>query len=239
VLVVPRISADAREKNRAKAKTNLHASGPDQKEGEPLIVAVPNKDLTVPGKRRVFYRVVSGDTIQSVAKAFAIKQAQLVDWNGLDDDAKLHPKMVLEVFVTPDFNADKAKVSLLDDAQLVVVTRGSDEHLDLAEARTGRVRTEYLSTGNEKLAEVAKRYGMGASDLARINRISSSTVLAKGQKIIVYQVADPTRSERAEEQWKKTPKSRRAKAEKRPAKSTSLGMTESEGPVTRPTEVDE
>src|SRR6185369_9809355 len=131
------ISEDERAKNRAKAKANLHASGPDQKEGEPLIVAVPDKDLQIAGKKRVFYRVVSGDTITSVAKAMHIKTDQLVTWNTLDPDAKLHPKMVLQAFVAPDFDADREKVSLLDDAQLVIVTRGSDEHLDLAEERTG------------------------------------------------------------------------------------------------------
>jgi membrane-bound lytic murein transglycosylase D len=230
LLVVPRISAEARDKNRAKAHANLHASGVDQKEGEPLIVAVPDKDLRLAGKQRVFYRVVSGDTIKSVAKAFGIKTVQLVAWNALDEAAKLHPRMVLQVFVAPSFDPRRAKVALLDEAQLVVVTRGSDEHLDLAEERTGRVRTEYISKGEEKLGDVAKKYGMGSHDLARINRISYNTVLAKGQKIIVYQVADPTRSERAEEQWKKMPKSKRAKTASPRPKTTS----ESAGPVTKP-----
>jgi membrane-bound lytic murein transglycosylase D len=237
VLVVPRITAEAREKNRAKAKANLHASGVDQKDGEPLIVAVPDKDAQVAGKKRVFYRVVSGDTLRSVANALDVKPAQLVAWNALDPDAKLHPRMVLQAFVAPDFDPDKRHVALLDDSQLVVVTRGSDEHLDLAEARTGRVRTEYISKGDEKLAEVAKRYGMGSHDLARINRISYNTVLAKGQKIIVYQVADPTRSERAEEQWKKMPKPRRAKKAAQRPKSTS-STDEADGPVTRPSQIE-
>ena len=52
---------------------------------------------------------------------------------------------------------------------------------------------------------------MGSHDLARINRISYNTVLEKGDKIIVYQVTDPTRSDRAEEQWKKTPRAVRNK----------------------------
>jgi membrane-bound lytic murein transglycosylase D len=222
---VPRVSAETREKNKAKAKANLHASGVDHKEGDALIVPVPDKDFTVANKQRVFYRVVSGDTIAGVAKAFGVKASQLNAWNGLDDGAKLHPKMVLQVFVERDFDADKHKVSLLDPAQLTIVTRGSSEHLDLAEQLVGRVRTEYISKGNEKLADVAKRYGMGSHDLARINRISYNTVLTKGQKIIVYQVTDPKRSERAEEQWRKTPKARR-------------GKRTSEGPVTHPADVD-
>ncbi|MEO7735422.1 MAG: LysM peptidoglycan-binding domain-containing protein, partial [Kofleriaceae bacterium] len=211
VLVVPRISEEQRAKNRAKARANLHASGIDQKDGELMIVPVPDKAFAVSGKRRVFYRVVAGDTLAAVAKAFAVKPADLTQWNGLDSDGNLHPKMVLVAWVAPEFDAARHALNLLDDSQLLVVTRGSPEHMDLAEARTGRVRTEYVAQGKEKLSEVAKKFGMGSHDLARINRISYDTVLAKGQTVIVYQVADPNRSKRADEQWKKTPRSRRGK----------------------------
>jgi len=211
VLVVPRISADQREKNRAKAKAKLQASGPDQRDGEPLIVAVPDKDEVIPGKKRVFYRVVAGDTLRGLAKAFGVTRDELARWSSLDPDGKLHPKMILVAWVPPGFDADKRRITLLDDSQLVVVTRGSPEHLDLAEQRTGRVRMDYIATGTEKLAEVAKRFGMGPYDLGRINRIPYNTVLKKGDKIIVYQVADPSRSQRASEQWSKTPRGRRGK----------------------------
>ncbi len=211
VLVVPRISADQRAKNRAKAKAKLHTSGVDQKEGDALIVPVLDKHAVIAGKHRVFYRVVTGDTLQTVSKAFELSTAELAKWNGLEPVANLHPRMVLVAWVADDFDAERRKVALLDESQLVVVTRGSPEHLDLAEARIGRVRTEYVATAKEKLADVAKKFGMGSHDLARINRISYDTVLAKGDKIIVYEVSDPTRSDRAEEQWKKTPKSRRGK----------------------------
>jgi len=228
VLVVPRITEEARAKNRAKAKAKLLGSGVDQKDGEQLIVAVPDKDLQIDNKKRVFYRVVSGDTLASVAKALGVKQAELITWNALDDAGKLHPKMVLQAFVPEDFDGDTHHVSLLDNDQLVVVTRGSDEHLDIAEARTGRVRSEYIAKAKEKLADVAKKYGMTSHDLARINQISYDTVLAAGQKIIVYQVSDPGRSARADEQWKKTPRTRRGKI-------TAQGGG---GPVTRPAQVE-
>ena len=211
VLVVPRISEDQRVKNRAKAKANLHSSGVDQRDGELLLVPVPDKAAVVPGKQRVFYRVVAGDTLDGVAKALAVRPAELAQWNTLDPDSNLQPKMVLLAWVTPGFDAARHAVNLLDDKQLLVVTRGSPEHMDLAEARTGRVRTEYVAQGKEKLADVARKFGMGSHDLARINRISYDTVLAKGQAIIVYQVADPNRSKRADEQWKKTPRALRGK----------------------------
>jgi membrane-bound lytic murein transglycosylase D len=214
VLVVPRITADARAKNQAKAKAKLLSSGVDSKDGEALIVPIPDKDAQVAGKRRVFYRVVTGDTVKTIAKALGTSREKLVAWNDLDANASLHPRMVLVAWVAPDFDADKANVSFLDEEGLIVVTRGSTEHMDLAEARTGRVRVEYVAQGKEKLSDIAKKYGMGSHDLARINRISYSTTLEKGDKIVVYQVVDPKRSERAEEQWKKTPK-----AQKRAAKS--------------------
>jgi membrane-bound lytic murein transglycosylase D len=210
-LVVPRISDDQRSRNSAKARANLHSSGLDQKDGEPLIVAVPDKTFVVEGKRRVFYRVVAGDTLKGVARALDVRPADLARWNALDPDGNLQARMVLVAWVAPEFDAAKHVVNLLDDNQLVVVTRGSPEHMDLAEARTGRVRTEYIAQGKEKLADVAKKFGMGSHDLARINRISYDTVLSKGQTIIVYQVADPNRSKRADDQWKKTPRVRRGK----------------------------
>jgi membrane-bound lytic murein transglycosylase D len=229
VLVVPRISEDQRAKNRAKAKANLLSSGIDQKDGEPLIVAVPDKTAIVPGKQRVFYRVVAGDTLPGIAKALTVKPADLAQWNALDADANLQPRMVLVAWVPPGFDAAKHGVDLLDETQLLVVTRGSPEHLDLAEARTGRVRTEYVAQGKEKLADVAKKFGMGSHDLARINRISYDTVLTKGQTIIVYQVADPGRSKRADEQWKKTPRTRRGKvAGAHAARTTSTNIPNEE-----------
>jgi membrane-bound lytic murein transglycosylase D len=211
VLVVPRITEAAREANRTKARAKLLGSGVDQKDGEALIVPVPDKDQTVEGKRRVFYRVVTGDTLRGIARALGVGQGVLATWNGLTAGANLHPKMVLQAWVAPGFDAKKAKVALLDDSQLLIVTRGSAEHLDLAEQRTGRVRVEYTSPGKEPLAEVGRRYGLTQYDLARINRLSSKTILDKGQTIIVYQVVERGRSKRADEQWAKTPRGRRGK----------------------------
>jgi membrane-bound lytic murein transglycosylase D len=248
VLVVPRISEDARAKNRAKAKAKLHSSGVDQRDGEALIVAVPDKDATVANRKRVFYRVVAGDSVRSVAKAFGIKRADLVAWNGLTSEGKLHPRQVLSVWVTSGFDPERRKVTLLDESQLIVVTRGTPEHLDLVAQREGRQRLEYVAQGKEKLADIAKRYGMTKYDLARINRINHETVLSKGDKIIVYQAVDPSRTERAEKQWKKTPRGRRGKVTHNKAVGTANAREQDDdddddetartGPITKPGQID-
>ena len=216
VLVVPKISAEQRARNLAKAKENLYASGVDQKQGEPLIVAVPDKDAHVDGKRRVFYRVVTGDGLVRVARALGVSRKQLATWNGLAADAKLHPRMILQAWVDDDFDQAKTKVALLDETRILLVTRGSKEHLDLSEERTGRVRLEYTAKKKESFEAIGKKYGLGARDLARINRMPHKTVLEKGETIIVYQVVDKTRSDRARKQWKATPKANR-KVEKKAA----------------------
>ncbi|MFT3693655.1 MAG: LysM peptidoglycan-binding domain-containing protein [Kofleriaceae bacterium] len=237
VLVVPRVSDADKAKNKAKAKAKLMGSAVDSKDGEQLIVPLPDKDFAIANKQRVFYRVVSGDTVEDVAVALAVKQSELRTWNGLDDDGKLHPKMILAAYVPMDFDAKKHQVELLDPSALMVVTRGSPEHLDVAEERAGRVRTNYVAQAREKLSDIAKKFGMGSHDLARINRISYDTVLEKGQSCIVYEVKDPGRSKRADDQWKKTPRARRGKVSKEHASKTA-SKTDDE-PVTKPSQTDD
>jgi membrane-bound lytic murein transglycosylase D len=245
VLVVPKIDAAKRAKNREKAIAALHASGPDQKPGEPLVVAVPDKDATVDGKRRVFYRVIAGDTVAGIAGALGVNADKLVGWNELRADADLHPRMVLQAWVAPDFDVGKANVRLLDDDKLLVVTRGSAEHLDLVEARVGRERIQYTAKKAESLEAIGKKFGLGPRDLARINRMKDTSVIEPGQTIIVYKVVDRTRSDRAAEQWKKAPKSKPAPAkpgDKKPSDKPGARKVapppRTAGPVTSPGQLD-
>jgi membrane-bound lytic murein transglycosylase D len=224
-LVVPHVSEADRARNLDRALDNLYASGVDSKRGEPLIVAVPDKDADVPGRKRVFYRVVDGDSVRSVAKAFGVTPAELVAWNGVDAGGNLHPRMILQAWVEPEWSAKKAKVRLLDETRIVVVTRGSREHLDLAELRTGRVRLEYSPKKKESFEQIGKKFGLGKRDVARINRMSAETVVEPGQTIIVYQVVECDRSARAQLQCSKAPAKTRgthAKVEgTRPAEHTA------------------
>ncbi len=209
ILVVPKISAELRAKNKAKARIDLQNSGNDQKRGEPMVVAVPDKDAMVADHQRVFYRVVIGDTLPGLARAFGISKKRLADWNGLEIDAKLQAKMIVQAFVDKNFDQARANLTLLDDSQLMIVTRGSKEHLDISEERVGRARIEYAPTSAESFETIGRRFGLTAYDMARINRKSSKTVVAVGDTVIVYQVVDRTRSGRAGKQFAHTPRGRR------------------------------
>lgn len=214
ILVVPRVSEADRKKNLEKAKDELYGSGVDHKPGEALIVAVPDKDADEEGKRRVFYRVVHGDSLTGVAKALGVKVATMATWNGLAANAKLHPRMVLQAWVANDWDQSKTNVRLLDETRIIVVTRGSKEHLELSEARTGRERIEYTATKPESYEQIGKKFGLGKRDVARINKKPPDTIVEAGETIVIYKVVDRTRSERAEKQWKQLPKSEKKKSAK-------------------------
>lgn len=210
LLVVPRVSEAEKQAHLKKAKEDLYASGaPRGEPGDDLLVPLPDKDARVDGKQRVFYRVVSGDTLYGVARAFGVPRHDLAGWNGLDPGAHLHPRMVLQVFVDQGFSAKEAGVALLDPDRLRLVTRGSAEHLDAVETRRGRKRVVYKAKTNESFESIGKKVGLSARDLARVNRLPHTTVLDPGQEIIVYQVVDASRSQRAATQARKQRRAQR------------------------------
>lgn len=163
--------------------------------GETVIVAVPDKDLVEPGKRRVFYRSAPRDKIADVAAAFSVKQVDLLRWNALELDAPLPSGLVLQVWVPP--TQDLSKVALLDESLVRLCTTGSDEFFDLVEAKRGRKRLVHQVKAGEDLAHIAKKYGLTSADLERINRLSErATPLFVGQKLVVYR--NLTAAEKAE-----------------------------------------
>ena len=153
------------------------ASGGDESD-DTILVAVPNHTFAIPGSERVFYRTRDGDTLDEIADVFNVSVDNLVEWNNLDQEAKLQPKLVLQVFVRDGF--DRANVALLDPDKIRLVTLGSQEFLELETARRGKTRLQYT------LAKIAKRYGLAPGDLARVNRLSATSELGEGQKIVVY-----------------------------------------------------
>ncbi|HKA91330.1 MAG TPA: LysM peptidoglycan-binding domain-containing protein [Haliangiales bacterium] len=197
-IVVPHVDEETRARNRKLAENDLYRSGVEPSEdGDALLVAVKDKDATVPGKKRVFYRVVAGDTLEDVAAAFGVAPGDIAEWNGLDIETKIQARMVLAVFVDPKFDADKRHIALLDDSRLYVVTRGSPEHLDMFEGRKGRKRVELVAKEGDTLESIGKKYGLTKYDVARINRRSYVTPLEAGEPLVVYQVVDKVKAKKA------------------------------------------
>jgi LysM repeat protein len=152
---------------------------------ETAIVAVPDKEAVVTGRKRVFYRTLPQDTTADIAAFFKVKPLDLAKWNNLDLDAKLCGGMVLQVWVAPDL--DLTRAALVDPARVRVVTLGSTEFFDLVEARRGRKRVTYVVKTGDDLKRIGKKFNLTVADLERINRFGAArTDLVVGQKLTVY-----------------------------------------------------
>ncbi|HEX7501763.1 MAG TPA: LysM peptidoglycan-binding domain-containing protein, partial [Polyangia bacterium] len=149
-----------------------------------ILVAVPDRVFAYQGRERVFYRTRDGDTLADIAAVFDVTPDNIVEWNNIDPDAKLQPKLIFQLFVREGF--DRADVMLLDPDKVRVVTLGSEEFLELEAARRGKTRLFYSARAGDTLAKIAKRYGLTPGDLARVNRLSATSELTEGQRIVVY-----------------------------------------------------
>ena len=167
----------------ARSAPQAAAPSPDEAD-DTILVAVPDRAFTYQGRERVFYRTRDGDTLADIAQVFDVTPDNIVEWNNIDPDAKLQPKLILQLFVREGL--DRENVMLLDPDKVRVVTLGSEEFLALEAARRGKTRLFYSARAGDTLAKIAKRYGLSPGDLARINRLSAVSELGEGQKVVVY-----------------------------------------------------
>lgn len=159
-------------------------AGDEANKDEPTLVAVPDRTFAYAGRERVFYRTRDGDNLEELADVFQVTPDEICEWNSLDGAAKLQPRMVLQLFVAKDF--DRSGVALLDSARLRIVTLGSEEFFALSAALRGKTRLTTVARPGDTLAKIARRYGLAAADLARINRVSAAADLTDGQRVVVY-----------------------------------------------------
>jgi membrane-bound lytic murein transglycosylase D len=148
------------------------------------VVVVPQRELNYPDRDRVFYRVVAGDTLDEVARAFHVPSGDLVAWNMLDKTARLQSHMVLQVFVRRDTPLDRVRHRKATDARVLVV--GSDEFFDYFEARNGRKRVVVTAAAGDTLGSIGQRYGMSIGSMERVNRRSRRDALHPGERLVVY-----------------------------------------------------
>jgi membrane-bound lytic murein transglycosylase D len=148
------------------------------------VVVVPARSFEYAERKRIFYRVVSGDTASGVATAFRVTPEELADWNALDARARLEPGMSLQVFVAKD--ADLSKVLHVPEAHAKILIAGTPEFAEYFEGQNGRKRLVIAAREGDTLASIGKRYGMTVGQMERVNRRGRSDDLPAGERIVVY-----------------------------------------------------
>ncbi len=145
---------------------------------------VPNRRFIYRERRRVFYRVVGGDTLERVARGFGVTPAELVLWNDLDPGARLQTDMVLQVFVPLDVTHDQ--VRSIDEGRVKLFVSGSTElYEDIARGRERR-RITYRAKRGDTLKRLSRRYKLSVGLIARINHISRRHKLSPGDDVVLY-----------------------------------------------------
>ncbi|HEY0465086.1 MAG TPA: transglycosylase SLT domain-containing protein [Polyangiaceae bacterium] len=147
------------------------------------VVVVPPREFAYAERTRLFYRVLSGDTLSRVANVFAVSVADIGLWNALDENARLQSGMALQLFV------DKRKAfsaRTINPSETHVLVAGSPEFYDYFEGQNGRKRVVISARENDTLATLGKHYGMTVGSMERINRRSRTDKLHAGESIVVY-----------------------------------------------------
>jgi membrane-bound lytic murein transglycosylase D len=152
--------------------------------GEKPVVVVPQGIQSLPGHRRVFYRVTRGDALRSIATAFGVDEADLAEWNTLDPEARLQDGMTLQLFV--DNDRDLSRVVSWSERDVSVLVVSSDEFFAYFEEKKGRRRVEVVCAEKDTWATIGARYKVSVGLLERINARSRSTPLKKGDRLVVY-----------------------------------------------------
>jgi membrane-bound lytic murein transglycosylase D len=151
------------------------------------VVVVPAEKFVYPDRRRIFYRIVAGDTARDVASALSVPLGDLCRWNAIDTSAALHEGMVLQAFVPKAAAFTHALVTEEDKTR--VLTVGSTEFFEHFESLKGRKRIEIVAANGDSWRGLSKRYGLSLGMLERINHRSRSSALTTGEKVVVYVAA--------------------------------------------------
>lgn len=115
------------------------------------------------------YRVVSGDTVSSIAARYALSTASVLALNGLGWKSLIFPGQVLQltnapaappVTVTPPVTAPPSATPPIAPAQV-----------------------EYVITRGDTISAIASRFGVSTQAVLTANRLGWSTIIYPGQKI--------------------------------------------------------
>lgn len=149
----------------------------------PTVVA-PASPSALPGKRRVFYRVIPGDTLRAIATALTVSPDELRSWNAIDAGARLQEGMTLQVFVEP--SQDLSSVLVVREEEATVLTVGTEPFFAWFEAQKGRRRVAHTVVASDTWKSISSKYACSIGMLERINRRPRTSALVPGETLLVY-----------------------------------------------------
>ncbi len=157
--------------------------GDPKKSADKPVVVVPQDVFVYPDRRRVFYRVLVGDTVRDVCQAFKVTPDELRRWNEIDPSARLVEGMTLQVFAPRD--AELGRAVILGETDVKVVVVGSDDFFHHWDEK-GRRRVVVTAKAGDTLESIGKQHAVTTNMMERINRRGRSELLAEGDRVVVW-----------------------------------------------------
>jgi len=158
--------------------------GKEQEKEEKKVVVVPHNKFNNEGKTRIFYEVVSGDTLVEIARFFKVNLSDILTWNAIDPLGTLIPGMVIQLFVDKSFDFDSAVLMREDEVQIMVA--GSKEHQEYLQKKEGKKKVVYKAGRGETVVEISKKFDVKLDLICLLNDVSMDRVFQGGEEIILY-----------------------------------------------------
>jgi membrane-bound lytic murein transglycosylase D len=176
VLLLPHVPAGAAPTKPAEPAALAETAKP--------AIVVPPDVFVYPGRKRVFYRVLTGDTLPDIAAHLHVDVDDLRRWNDLDPAARLQDGMTLQAFV-PE-GADVSHVTLLGADAVRVLVSGTDELFAYWEGTKGKKRVVVKAKKGDTIEGIGHAHGVNAASMERINGRGRHEALAEGDTVVVY-----------------------------------------------------
>ena len=147
-------------------------------------VTVPPDLFVYPDRKRVFYRVLVGDTLKEIGSALHVSPDDLARWNDLDPAARLQEGMTLQAFVAPDTDLTHVVVATESDVRVQAV--GSEEFFASLERDRGIKRITVTARAGDTIEAIGRRFDVSPRIMERINRRGRGEVLKAGTPVVLY-----------------------------------------------------
>jgi membrane-bound lytic murein transglycosylase D len=188
VLIVPKLDAPSTATDASVPPSSGRGQTPGGigiRVGPKPSVVVPADEFIYPDRRRVFYRVLAGDTLREIASAMHVSVDELCRWNDVDASARLQEGMTLQSFVAAD--ADLSRIVVVPETEVRVLAVGSDEFFaSLEQQGKGFRRVTVAAKAGDTIESIGKRFDVSARAMERTNRRGRTDVLKAGETVVVY-----------------------------------------------------
>ncbi len=124
------------------------------------------------------YKVKTGDTVGHIAEWYDVRAYEIRTWNGIGNSIRVGQN--LTIYVPKNHKNHYEKVNSLSYAEKQEVERkqrrGENIFIAAATSTDGDNYTTYTVERNDTLGEIAESFGMGLSELRRLNNISGNRI---------------------------------------------------------------